>query len=109
MRKTVAAAILALTMLGLAAVPASGAPIAVDCSSDPGALQPAIDAASPGRTLLISGTYVGDVSVPKNLTLKGETGATLKPSGDVLEMVTVSAGATVALKGLALHDFDRVG
>jgi nitrous oxidase accessory protein NosD len=58
-------------------LPASAAPIAVDCTADPAALQPAIDAANPGETLLISGTCIGTFSVSKDLTLKGTTGATL--------------------------------
>ena len=45
MRKALAAIILTVTMIGVAAVPASASSTAVDCSSDPGALQPAIDAA----------------------------------------------------------------
>ena len=44
----------------------------VDCTSDPSALQPAIDAAKPGSTLTISGTCLGTFTVfSKDLTLKG--------------------------------------
>jgi predicted outer membrane repeat protein len=70
---------LVATLLLLGAAPAEAA-VLVDCNANPSALQPAIDAASPGATLSISGTCVGAVNVSKDLTLKGNP-ATLDAQG----------------------------
>jgi nitrous oxidase accessory protein NosD len=55
--------------------PASAATITVNCSSQN--LQTKINAAAAGSTLLIKGTCVGNFTVDKNLTLKGNPSATL--------------------------------
>jgi hypothetical protein len=70
-------------------VPAS-ATTRVDCSANPSALQRAIDAASPGTVLNISGTCNGTFTVSKNITLKG-THATLDARGQGTTLA-VSAG-----------------
>jgi hypothetical protein len=43
----------------------------VDCSTDPAALQPAIDAAEPGDILHVTGTCFGNFTIDKDLTLHG--------------------------------------
>jgi threonine dehydrogenase-like Zn-dependent dehydrogenase len=57
--------LLLLTSLLFIAPPAFADAIGVDCSSNPSALQPAIDAAPKGATLEISGTCVGTFLVSK--------------------------------------------
>ena len=49
-----------------------GGPTAVDCTTDPSALQPAINAAAAGQTLDITGTCIGTFTVSKDLTLEGQ-------------------------------------
>lgn len=69
-------------------------------------LQAAVDAASPGDTLQVKGTCVGNATIAKDLTIIGQSNpgfgpATLdgKNAGRVL---TISAGAMVALTGLTI-------
>jgi predicted outer membrane repeat protein len=71
----------------------------VDCLSTN--LQTAIDSASPGATLAVTGTCSGNFTIGKNLTLTGQDRATLdgKHAGTTL---TVSSGATVTLAGLTV-------
>jgi hypothetical protein len=117
---------LAAAVCCLGAGPAAAAITQVDCTSDGdngagAALRSAITSATPGDTLLISGTCSelaidhGDgltvYSITKNLTLEGAPGAdaVLQPSeqgtggkrlGRVLE---VSSGATVTLENVYVH------
>jgi nitrous oxidase accessory protein NosD len=95
-------------MLGLvaslmAATPAWAART-VDCNADPSALQPAIDQAKPGATLLVSGTCVGSFTISKDLTLKGEplAAATIGDPSQVGVTLTVSAGAVVMIRGITI-------
>ena len=71
----------------------------IDCGANPSALQPAIAAASPGKTLTIVGSCVGTFTISRDLTLKGP-GATLDARGGGTT-VTVSAG-TVKLVDLSI-------
>ncbi|MFG2366498.1 hypothetical protein ACGFY3_33480 [Streptomyces mirabilis] len=79
---------------GLAgAAPAAAAPeTQVNCTANPGALQPAINAASPGGTLRVRGTCIGPFTINKNLTLRGIGQAVLDGN---------SAGPTVTVGDLA--------
>ncbi|MGQ4416602.1 nitrous oxide reductase family maturation protein NosD [Streptomyces sp. SAS_269] len=79
---------------GLAgAAPAAAAPeTQVNCTANPGALQPAINAASPGDTLRVRGTCTGPFTINKNLTLRGNGQAVLDGN---------SAGPTVTVGDLA--------
>ena len=103
MRKALAAIILTVTMIGVAAVPASASSTAVDCSSDPGALQPAIDAARSGSQLALIGTCVGNFVIAKNLTLRSSPGTSAALSTLALPgaTLTVTAGVVV-LKNLVV-------
>ena len=51
--------------------PAEAATIFVNCAAHPKGLQPAIDRAPAGATLLITGTCVGNFTVSTSLTLEG--------------------------------------
>ena len=78
----------------------------VDCSANPSALQPAIDAANAGGTLTISGTCIGTFTVSKNLTFRGTSGATLRldhydTDNIILPVLSIQSG-TVILKGLTI-------
>ena len=88
--------------------PSASASISVDCDAS-GSLQGAIDTASSGSTLLISGTCYGNFSiVGKSLMLKGDPSATLDGAGagrtlivpgtDTLHLknLTVTGGAQVS-------------
>ena len=81
---------------------ASAAATKVDCVADPSALQPALDGARLGATLLVSGTCRGSFSIDGNsLTVKGTTGATLDASGSAGRTLSISTG-TVHLIGLTI-------
>ncbi|MEU6096563.1 hypothetical protein [Streptomyces sp. NPDC047079] len=73
----------------------------MSCEANPNALQPAITTASPGDTLLVSGTCTGPFTIGKDLTLSGVSGAVLdgKQAGST---VTVGSGAQVHLDHLTL-------
>jgi hypothetical protein len=79
--------------LVVAAPVAAEASRTFDCDSHP--LQPKIDNASAGSTLLISGTCHGNFVVKKDLTLKGDPSATLDGGG---------GGSTLSVTGThAIH------
>jgi hypothetical protein len=88
-------------LFGANAVPARAATTAVDCSSDSGALATALSTASNGDTLSIVGTCDGTYEIGQSVTLQGSGGATLdgQSAGSVM---TIDAGATVAVNGLTI-------
>ncbi|WP_328924917.1 hypothetical protein OG429_09865 [Streptomyces sp. NBC_00190] len=106
---TVAAAAGAVSLVG--AVPAAaggtdigdGHPTVVNCFHNSLALQPAIDGAAPGETLLVKGTCVGPFtfSVDKNLTVTGEKHAALN-GNRAGSTVTVEAGVRLQLSHLTV-------
>ena len=116
----VIAVVLGATVFALSrGFPASATTTSVDCSLDTpsgsvSTLADAIASASPGDTLLISGTCTetavdhGDglteFTIDKNLTLQGEPGATLYPAGDaghhLGRVIEVTGGAHVTLENL---------
>ena len=98
MVRVVAAGSLVAALVLVWTVPAEAAAL-VDCNANPLALQPAIDAASPGSTLSISGTCLGTFTVSKNLTLKGAPAALDAQGGGTT--LTVSSGK-VELIGLMI-------
>jgi hypothetical protein len=85
----------------LAAAPgASAAPAtAVDCSTTN--LQTAIDNASPGATLAVTGTCFGSYTIDQNLTLVGQGTAVLDGQNSYTTL-TVSSGATVGVRKLTI-------
>jgi nitrous oxidase accessory protein NosD len=74
-------------------------------------LQAAVNAASPGDTLKVSGTCQGDTTISESLTIVGDSGSRSGPAtldGDNSEqspgtVVTVTAGFTVAMRGLTVE------
>src|SRR3954466_15296590 len=74
---TVAAAVAAVSLTGVGPATAAQVTTVVSCSANPGALQSAITAASPGDTLLVSGTCTGPFTINKNLTVRGASRAVL--------------------------------
>jgi hypothetical protein len=97
-RTAIVPALASVALLG--AVEAS-ADIAVNCRSNPGALQTALAAAPPGETLRVEGTCRGVYTIDKNLTLSGKADATLDGSGQgpVLRIV---AGVRVVVDSLVI-------
>jgi predicted outer membrane repeat protein len=88
---------------GLAgAAPAAASPVnLVDCNLNHTALQPAIDGAAQGETLLVTGTCTGPFTISNDLTLTGSGRAVL--DGDQAgPAVTVGRGAQVHLNHLAI-------
>ncbi|GGT37901.1 hypothetical protein GCM10010226_12900 [Streptomyces phaeofaciens] len=73
----------------------------MNCNANPGALQPAITAASPGDTLLVRGTCTGPFTIDKDLTLRG-VGRTVLDGNQAGSTVTVGSGAQVLLDSLTL-------
>lgn len=110
-RRTIALGSAAGVVLAvLVAAPATAA--ARDCVGPaPGcssSVQAAVDAASPGATIHIApGTYAGEVSIPKSLTLAG-SGADrtrIRGGGPVITVVsTASSRPTVTFTGLTIAD-----
>ncbi|MFF7126127.1 hypothetical protein [Streptomyces sp. NPDC008240] len=101
-------AVVVATMAGAAgltgAAPATAAQnTTVNCNADPGALQPAINAASPGSTLQVRGTCVGNFTIDKNLTLTGVQGAVLD-GNHTGSVVTVTNGAQARLVAFTITD-----
>ena len=82
----------------------------VDCVASPGALQPAINAASAGAVLEITGTCTDNFVVDKNLTLIGKNGARLEGllfSG--FPTLAVNPGITATVKRLTITGGDDSG
>ncbi|MEU9302727.1 hypothetical protein [Streptomyces sp. NPDC048269] len=78
-------------------------PTPVNCFQNPLALQPAIDGAATGDTLLVNGTCVGPFtfSVDKNLTVTGQKYATLN-GNRAGSTVTVEPGVRLQLSHLTV-------
>lgn len=71
------------------------------------ALQPAIDAAAPGDTLVVKGTCVGAVTIDRNLTVKGVGNkafgaATIDGNDTDGSVLTIQDAVTVTLAGLTI-------
>jgi len=83
-------------------VPAAASQVSrVDCSANRDALQPAINGAAPGETLLVTGLCTGPFTISKNLTLDGGGPAVLNGK-DTGRTVTVGSTAEVHLRGLII-------
>lgn len=98
-----------LVILGTAST-VTQATLTVSPGGDYTAIQAAIDAASPGDTILVnSGTYPGDLHVTKSLTLKGVDTGSGQPvifgsgNGDV---ITLEADG-VTLEGLVIKNSEK--
>ena len=63
-----------------------------------GALQAAVNAATPADALAVSGTCAGDTAVTKHLTISGP--ATLSGTGTPGSVVTIAHGVSASLAGL---------
>lgn len=101
-----AAAGMLLAGVALAGAPgASAAPTTVDCSTT--SLQAAINQASPGATLAVTGTCSGDYTINQNLTLVGHQTAVLDAQGSGTTL-TVSPGATVQVTDLTITSGDAI-
>jgi pectin methylesterase-like acyl-CoA thioesterase len=60
-------------------------------------IQAAVDAASPGTTIRIcAGTYPEQVSITKALTLRGDNGAVIEPSGVTANTTGTTSGTPAA-------------
>ena len=57
--------------------PAAAATVTVDCTANPAALQPAINAAAPGDTLRVIGTCIGPFTINQDLNVIGRRNAVL--------------------------------
>jgi predicted outer membrane repeat protein len=90
-------------LVSVAAGPvAAGSATLVDCGNG-GDLQAAIDAASPGLTLTITGTCVGNFIIDKDLTLIGRTpNATLDGGGSGTTLRIPRLEITVAVEDLRI-------
>jgi hypothetical protein len=105
LRVIAAAAVTSAALVGALGSPAMAGTI-VDCTANPSALQPAIDAAPAGSLLIVSGTCIGTFSISKNLSVQGGTmdahltGVTLTvSSGHVtLQGVTVMSGVGASIQ-----------
>jgi hypothetical protein len=90
-----------LVGLPLFGLPLFGQSVSIDCSHE-SSLQTAIDNASPGETLLISGTCAGPVTLKKNLTIAGSGAAAIDGHGK--DAVTVNGPARVTLQNLDIQN-----
>ena len=94
---------LAATWLVFGSVPAGAATTNVNCPPYGAAsLQSAITAASPGDTLDIHGTCVGNFTVAKNLTLQGVTSGAGLNGNAAGTTLTVSGGVVATIKSLVI-------
>jgi len=102
--RAAAAAVLAATAALAGAVPAAASQAnLVDCNANHNALQPAIDGAAKGGTLLVTGTCTGPFTISNDLTIEGIGQAVL--DGDQSgRTVTVGSGALVRLDDLIITD-----
>jgi len=99
----------ALALFLLPAVSSAGV-LVVDASGGPGsdftAIQPAVNAASPGDTILVrAGDYGPFFTLGKGLSLIADTGAAVTVHGEPL-LQTVPAGETLLVRGI---DFEQLG
>ena len=84
------------------AVPAAASPLnLVNCSANHQALQPAIDAASQGEILLVTGTCTGPFTISSDLTLSG-IGPAVLDGNQAGRTVAVGTGARVHLDHLSI-------
>jgi hypothetical protein len=102
--RAAAAAVLAGAAALAGAVPAAASQAnLVDCNANHNALQPAIDGAAKGGTLLVTGTCTGPFTISNDLTIEGIGQAVL--DGDQSgRTVTVGSGALVRLDDLIITD-----
>jgi hypothetical protein len=84
----IATGLLTAVALSVLAIPAHAATTHVDCTTD--ALQPAIDAASPGDTLVVDGVCQGQFVIDHDLTLEGTGTLDGMGAGTTLFVVTDS-------------------
>ena len=90
----------AVAALGATAPGATAAtPTVVDCSTTD--LQTAIESASAGATLTITGTCLGGYTIDQNVTLQGRGTAVLDGQNGATTL-TVSSGATVQLSRITV-------
>jgi hypothetical protein len=87
--------------LAAAAPAAASTQNLVNCDANHNALQPAIDSAAQGGTLLVTGTCTGPFTISKNLTLQGTRQAVLD-GNQAGRTVTVGSGAQVHLDYLTI-------
>ena len=88
---------------------AADIPVACGGTADSAALQAAIDGASDGDNILVSGTCVldGGITVGKAVTLDGGSSAKIQVSGTGYRITMATAGAT--LKGFDIEKTDKTG
>ncbi|MER6998573.1 hypothetical protein [Streptomyces sp. NPDC000410] len=98
-----AAATGAVGLVGVVPAAAAGGRLAVvvDCRGNPVALQPAVDSAAPGATLLVTGTCTGPFTIGKDLSLIG-LGAAVLDGNDAGSTVTVTGAVRVRLDKLTI-------
>ncbi|MCJ0870333.1 hypothetical protein [Streptomyces sp. AP-93] len=99
MGRMAATAVTAGAVALLGPVPQAVAATVVNCPTDN--LQAAINAATPGSALRVTGTCTGNFTVDKNLALAGATGATLNGGGTGTAL-TVTPGVRVSLTTLTI-------
>ena len=116
MRVRLVVLLTAVAALGLVAVPAAHAASLIVVPTDRPTIQSAVDAASPGDTILVrSGTFTEQVTIGKSLTIVGagarattiQAPAVLAPRviGAVpgrANIVEIYGGATVTMRGLGV-------
>ena len=85
------------------ASPSSAATTSVHCERG-ASLQAAIDSASPGRTLWVTGTCVGNFSIGKNLRLTANNafGVVTLDGNHAGSVVTVSSGVVTTITGFRI-------
>ncbi len=93
----------ALVSSSMVTGPAAATSIDVVCVAS-GDLQTAIDNASPGDTLNVSGTCLGPIDIAKDLTIVGEgpTTTTIDATGTASPAVTVEEGVEVVAQSLTI-------
>ena len=110
-RSAVAALLVAVALLATLAVPASAAATEclvtnLDTSETLTALQPAVDAASPGHRLTVEGTCHGITTITKDLVVTGvETESSGRPTldGDGMGSVVTVLGVAVTMEDLTVQ------
>jgi hypothetical protein len=102
--RAAAAAVLAGAAALAGAVPAAASQAnLVDCNANHNALQPAIDGAAKGGTLLVTGTCTGPFTISNDLTIEG-IGQAVLDGNQSGRTVTVGSGALVRLDDLIITD-----
>jgi predicted outer membrane repeat protein len=91
-----------VALAGFVTAARASSTITVDCATDAAALVSALANASPGDTLAIEGTCTGSLDIAKDITLAGTGAATLDGQGQAIRVITIRAGATVAISGLTI-------